>query len=78
MIGYYNRLQAGEGRTEALRQVQLEMLRGGEQVQSTKDRGVSTERGGQMKQSRSHPFFWASFIQSGDWRSMNSRAAESK
>ena len=28
MIAYYQRLQAGEGRTEALRQVQLAMLRG--------------------------------------------------
>ena len=54
MIGYYKRLQAGEGRTEALRAVQLEMLRGGDP----------------SKHGREHPFFWASFIQSGDWRSM--------
>ena len=49
MVAYYQRLQAGEGRTEALRQVQLSMLRG------------------PMWQ---HPFFWASFIQSGDWRQL--------
>jgi CHAT domain-containing protein/Tfp pilus assembly protein PilF len=78
MIGYYKRLQAGEGRTEALRAVQLEMLRGSGQVQSTKDRGLSTEHAGQTKLSHSHPFFWASFIQSGDWRSMNSRTNEDK
>lgn len=65
MISYYKRLQAGEGRTEALRAVQLEMLRGGEQ--SLKDEG-------RLKQNRSHPFFWASFIQSGDWRSINSQS----
>jgi CHAT domain-containing protein len=78
MIGYYKRLQAGEGRTEALRSVQLEMLRGGQQDQSSKDRGLSSKLGGQTKQSRSHPFFWASFIESGDWRSMNSQAVENK
>ena len=70
MIGYYKRLQAGEGRTEALRSVQIEMLRGGRQDQSTEDRGLSVRRGGRMKQSRKHPFFWSGFIQSGDWRSM--------
>ena len=49
MVAYYQRLQAGEGRTEALRQVQLSMLWG---------------------QAWRHPFFWASFIQSGDWRKL--------
>ncbi len=49
MIEYYRRLQAGEGRTEALRQVQLEFLR---------------------RKTRQHPFYWASFILNGDWRSM--------
>jgi CHAT domain-containing protein len=48
MIAYYRRLRSGEGRAEALRKVQLSVLRG------------------QRKQA--HPFFWASFIQSGDWR----------
>jgi CHAT domain-containing protein/Tfp pilus assembly protein PilF len=62
MIGYYKRLQAGEGRTEALRAVQLEMLRGG----------------GPASTGRRHPFYWASFIQSGDWRSMNNRAGENR
>jgi CHAT domain-containing protein len=28
MAGYYKRLQKGEGRAEALRQIQLEMLKG--------------------------------------------------
>ena len=49
MVAYYQRLQAGEGRTEALRQVQLSMRRG---------------------PTWQHPFFWASFIQSGDWRKL--------
>ena len=52
MTGYYRRLKAGEGRAEAFRQVQLEMLH-------------ST--------NHSHPYFWASFIQSGAWTSLDSR-----
>ena len=47
MIGFYQRLQSGAGRAEALRNAQLAMLRA---------------------RTRAHPFFWASFIQSGDWR----------
>ena len=46
MTGYYERLGAGEGRSEALRQVQLKMLR--------------SER-------RSHPYYWASFVPTGNW-----------
>ncbi|MBW2493784.1 MAG: CHAT domain-containing protein, partial [Deltaproteobacteria bacterium] len=41
---YYERLLAGEGRSAALRSVQLDMLR---------------------SESRSHPFYWASFISIG-------------
>jgi len=51
MIDYYTHIRAGEGRTEALREVQLQML-----------------RGNNPKQDRRHPYYWASFIQSGDWR----------
>ncbi|MBI3796167.1 MAG: CHAT domain-containing protein [Deltaproteobacteria bacterium] len=46
MMAYYAKLILGEGRAEALRHVQLQMLH------STKWH---------------HPFYWASFIQSGDW-----------
>ena len=46
MVEFYTRLKAGEGRSEALRHVQLRMLR---------------------DQKWRHPFYWASFIQSGDW-----------
>jgi CHAT domain-containing protein len=46
MVGYYTGLQRGEGRNEALRNVQLQMLRSGE---------------------RRHPYYWAGFIQSGEW-----------
>ncbi|PNW47905.1 UNVERIFIED_CONTAM: hypothetical protein BEN50_11580 [Euhalothece sp. KZN 001] len=50
MIEYYQRLENGEGRGEALRQVQLAMLADSE-----------TE----------HPFFWAAFIPTGDWRPLD-------
>jgi CHAT domain-containing protein len=43
---YYQRLQKGEGRSEALRQVQLEMM---------------------QAPAYQHPYYWASFIFSGDW-----------
>ncbi|MBI4748568.1 MAG: CHAT domain-containing protein [Acidobacteria bacterium] len=49
MVDYYTRLKAGEGRSEALRNVQLKMLK--------------TPR-------RQHPFYWASFIQSGEWATL--------
>jgi CHAT domain-containing protein len=45
MIAYYTRLLKGEGRSEALRQIQLEMLK---------------------SENQNHPFYWASFIPSGD------------
>ncbi len=47
MLGYYDRLARGAGRTEALRAAQLALL------------GSKDYR---------HPFFWAAFIQSGDWK----------
>ena len=50
MVKYYQRLLDGNiGRTEALRQTQLEMLRG------------------EAGEKYSHPYFWASFIPSGNW-----------
>jgi CHAT domain-containing protein len=51
MTYYYKALQAGDGRSEGLRQVQLRMLRG--------------------RKDRRHPFFWAAFIQSGEWANLD-------
>jgi len=50
MTDYYTGLKQGQGRSEALRQVQLKMLRSKE---------------------RRHPFYWASFIQSGEWANLD-------
>ncbi len=47
MVAYYRALQRGEGRSDALRHVQLRMLR---------------------SKGRQHPYYWASFIQSGEWK----------
>ncbi|HNJ43979.1 MAG TPA: CHAT domain-containing protein, partial [Acidobacteriota bacterium] len=52
MQQYYTRLKAGEGRSEALRQVQLQMLK---------------------SKRWNHPFYWASFIQSGEWANLNGK-----
>ncbi len=49
MVKYYQRVLNNEGRSEAMRQTQLEML--------------GTE-------GYKHPYYWASFIPSGDWRGM--------
>ena len=49
MVEYYTRLKAGEGRSEALRNTQLKMLK---------------------DPRRQHPFYWASFIQSGEWKKL--------
>ncbi|MCS7080343.1 MAG: CHAT domain-containing protein [Chloracidobacterium sp.] len=47
MTGFYARLKRGEGRSAALRNARLEMLR---------------------RARYRHPFYWASFILTGDWR----------
>ena len=69
MISYYTGLMAGEGRTEALRRVQLEMLGAGGAVAGGPSRELSG-KGLTGRADRSHPYFWAAFIQSGDWRAI--------
>jgi CHAT domain-containing protein/Tfp pilus assembly protein PilF len=52
MTAYYTGLKRGLGRTEALRQAKLAMLR---------------------REDRRHPFYWASFIQAGEWATLDGR-----
>jgi CHAT domain-containing protein/Tfp pilus assembly protein PilF len=52
MVDYYKGLQAGQGRSEALRNVQLKMLRTPE---------------------RQHPYYWAAFIESGEWANLEGK-----
>ncbi|MEO8436168.1 MAG: CHAT domain-containing tetratricopeptide repeat protein [Pyrinomonadaceae bacterium] len=49
MTSYYKNLRSGLGRGEALRHVQLDMLR---------------------RNPKLHPFYWANFIQSGEWANL--------
>ncbi|MFL6229739.1 MAG: CHAT domain-containing protein [Pyrinomonadaceae bacterium] len=77
MIAYYRHLQAGAGRSEGLREVQLEMLRGAGQTSGSTQRGIAAELGGRKAGDRSHPFYWAAFIQSGEWKPM-AQAASAK
>ena len=55
MAAYYKNLKQGLGRGEALRQVQLTMLR---------------------QNANLHPFYWANFIQAGDWTELKESAAD--
>jgi len=52
MVAYYKELLRGQGRGDALRQVQLRMLRSA---------------------THSHPYYWASFIQSGEWANLEGK-----
>jgi CHAT domain-containing protein/Tfp pilus assembly protein PilF len=52
MVDYYKGLQKGHGRSEALRNVQLEMLR---------------------SRDRQHPYYWAAFIESGEWANLEGK-----
>ncbi|HNC44396.1 MAG TPA: CHAT domain-containing protein, partial [Acidobacteriota bacterium] len=52
MVEYYTRLKNGEGRSEALRKVQLKMLK---------------------DPQRQHPYYWAAFIQSGEWATLDGK-----
>jgi len=70
MTGFYKRLRAGEGRAEALRQVQLEMLAGKDSEQSGGSRGVKVAKRPTGATSFTHPYYWAPFIESGAWTSM--------
>ncbi len=80
MVGYYTRLQAGEGRTEALRHVQLAMIKSKPQRAGTRgQRGLGGEQNQSVQsEERSHPFYWASFIQSGAWQRMDGTPAKAK
>jgi CHAT domain-containing protein len=52
MVDYYKGLQEGQGRSEALRTVQLKMLR---------------------SRDRQHPYYWAAFIESGEWANLGGK-----
>ncbi|MFY9609829.1 MAG: CHAT domain-containing tetratricopeptide repeat protein [Blastocatellia bacterium] len=67
MVGFYKRLQAGEARAEALRNVQLEMLGANSPELSS---GPTGTKSATTVPRYSHPYFWAPFIESGAWTRM--------
>ncbi|MCA1564318.1 MAG: tetratricopeptide repeat protein [Acidobacteria bacterium] len=77
MIAYYRLLQDGAGRGDALRQVQLAMLAGGQRAGDGQNkRGLDVRPGGNRPGGNwSHPFYWAAFIGSGAWQSMSENRA---
>jgi CHAT domain-containing protein/Tfp pilus assembly protein PilF len=62
MVDYYTRLQRGEERAEAMRRSQLAMLHGDSARSATNTRTLTSRY--------SHPYYWAAFISSGDWRAI--------
>jgi len=52
MIRYYKSLSKGGGRSDSLRQAQLEMLK---------------------SKPHNHPYYWASFIQTGEWANLDGK-----
>ncbi len=76
MIAYYSRLQKGEARTEALRAVQVAMLEG-KLTSATSGQGRRRETvdvgGKDVAKNYRHPYYWAAFIQSGDWRNLEGK-----
>ena len=78
MVAYYKRLRAGEGRGEALRGVQIEFIKhGGESRAGGDQRGIGVILK-PAAQDRRHPFYWASFIQSGEWKKLGNLFSERK
>jgi CHAT domain-containing protein len=78
MIEYYKKLLSGTGRSEALRAAQLRMLAGGARATDRSSRILLTKSGESPQQTTagktrdySHPYYWACFIQSGEWKKLD-------
>lgn len=65
MQAYYARLARGEGRAEAMRAIRLAMIADAERAEDLL--GASPAHGA-PSQAWSHPYYWASFLVSGDPR----------
>lgn len=77
MVAYYKRLARGEGRAQAMRQVQLSMLEGERSAEVlAKARGACPPSGcirqGDERTTWAHPYYWASFRVTGDIRPIGS------
>lgn len=74
MIEYYQRLLEGQGRSEALRQVQLRMLNFDSRTLTQS--GTKRLNRKATPKKYTHPFYWASFIQSGEWANLQGQRKE--
>ncbi|HKQ78967.1 MAG TPA: CHAT domain-containing tetratricopeptide repeat protein [Blastocatellia bacterium] len=76
MIEYYKKLLDGSGRSEALREAQLRMLAGGMRASDGSSRLLSQsarQRATGRTKDYSHPYYWACFIQSGEWANLDGK-----
>lgn len=71
MTGYYRLLSKGVSRSKAFRAVQLSFLRGYRQVRAGSERNLT--RRGRKTGAINHPYYWAAFIQSGEWGRLSGR-----
>lgn len=80
MITVYRRLIAGDGPTDALRHVQLTMINYKERGKDSRSRAelATVRQKAGIKLSRGHPYYWASFIQSGAWAPFDKSAFVAK
>jgi hypothetical protein len=75
MSAYYTNLKSGEGRTEAMRQVQLAMLHGQTSATTSSGKRETSDTGDkEVTRDYRHPYYWAAFISSGDWRNIRDLA----
>ncbi|MCS7081172.1 MAG: CHAT domain-containing protein [Chloracidobacterium sp.] len=75
MGDYYRRLARGEGRADALRATRLKFLRGDIRPQTgdlKRELGLSSSHLEQRPATDwRHPYYWAAFVVSGDWRPLD-------
>lgn len=64
MAAYYEQLRNGKTRSKAMRDIQLELLNGKE------NNKLQVNKSKKKLLAYSHPYYWASFILSGEWKSL--------
>ncbi|MFY9224618.1 MAG: tetratricopeptide repeat protein [Blastocatellia bacterium] len=76
LVNYYKLLKSGESRSKALRQIQLSLLYKTplklQKTRSSLDRKKRLDVEN-VNNDYSHPYFWASFVLSGEWRALEEK-----
>lgn len=82
MVAYYTLLQKGESRIEAMRRVQQAMLRGellpGSGIRQSNPRDTGELGDASPAKDYRHPYYWAAFITSGDWRNLDGKETQAR